>query len=118
MARLVLALVAVASLFAVGPRSTAHATDINESPECQQMFQQLAQPVMQQMLTFTNQAGQYPLTPQGRPVVTGWPYSAYGPGNGYGPGSPYGPAFGPWGLGAVGPGTPGPAAYGLGALGP
>src|SRR5581483_2274966 len=44
--------------------------------------------------------------------------SAYGPGNGYGPGSPYGPAFGPWGIGAVGPGTAPPALYGMGALGP
>src|SRR4051812_15533880 len=105
MRRLILAALATASLVAIGTRSTAHATDVNESPECQQMFQQMAQPLMQQLLWFSSTASQYPLTPQGRPVVTGWPYSAYGPGNGYGPGSPYGPALGPWGAGAITPGA-------------
>ncbi|HEY7063444.1 MAG TPA: hypothetical protein VII06_18340 [Chloroflexota bacterium] len=118
MSRLVVALVLAAAVGLGGPRATAHASDLNDTPECQQMFQQLARTPMQQMLWLSSTFSQYPLTPQGRPIVTGWPYSAYGPGNGYGPGSPYGPALGPWGIGAVGPGTAPPLFYGAGSLGP
>jgi hypothetical protein len=113
-----MALLLGTSLGGASGTPAAHATDINDNPECQQMFDQMARPLVQQLLWYTNVAPQYPVTPQGRPVVTGWPYSAYGPGNGYGPGSPYGPALGPWGMGAVGPGTAPPLLYGAGALGP
>ncbi len=94
------------------PRPT-HAVDINENPECQQMFQRLAQPYFDQLQWFGSVASQYPLAPNGRPLMTGWPYSAYGPGNGYGPGSPYGPNFGPWGAYSFGPGYGGPGGYGI-----
>ncbi|HZR98848.1 MAG TPA: hypothetical protein VFE37_09090 [Chloroflexota bacterium] len=117
MLRLVLALVMAGSMVLGGPHTPAHAADISDNPECQQMFERLAQPLMQQLLWFTSVANQSPLTPRGRPIVTGWPYSAYGPGNGYGPGSPYGPTFGPWGVGAYGPGAGGPLGYGLGPTG-
>ena len=81
-------------------------------PDCQQQFMQAAAPIYQQIVYYANHTSDLPLTPQGRPIVTGWPYSAYGPGNGYGPGSPYGPTFGPWGIGSFGPGFGGPGAYG------
>src|SRR3954462_7704684 len=118
MRRLVLVLLLAAGGVLVRPAPVVQATDINENPECQRMFQRYAQPYFDQMQWFGSVAAQYPLAPNGRPIMTGWPYSGYGPGNGYGPGSPYGPNFGPWGLGVTGPGTAGPAAYGLGALGP
>ncbi len=113
MHRLGVALLLVASVLVLGPHPTARATDINENPDCQRQFQQLAQPYFDQMQWFGSVAGQYPLTPNGRPLMTGWPYSAYGPGNGYGPGSPYGPNFGPWGAFSFGPGFGGPGGYGL-----
>src|SRR5581483_8909104 len=116
MPRIGLALLVAGALALGRPHVTVYASDVNESPECQRMFQQLAEPLLQQLLWFTSMASQYPLTPQGRPVVTGWPYSAYGPGNGYGPASPYGPAFGPWGAGALAPGAGTPALFGGGRL--
>src|SRR4051794_10242397 len=118
MPRIGLAFLLAGALALAGAHATVYATDVNESPECQRLFQQMAEPLLQQLLWFTGVASQYPLTPQGRPVVTGWPYSAYGPGNGYGPGSAYGPAFGPWGAGAFAPGAGTPALFGGGALGP
>jgi hypothetical protein len=113
MGRLTVALLLAISFLAVGPSLSAHATDINENPECQRLFQRLAQPYFDQMQWFGSVASQYPLAPNGRPIMTGWPYSAYGPGNGYGPGSPYGPNFGPWGAFAFGPGFGGPGGYGI-----
>jgi hypothetical protein len=95
----------------------AHAADINDNPECQRQFEQLARPYFQRMLWFASQGVDYPTTANGRFVVTGWPYSAYGPGNGYGPGTPYGPNFGPWGAGSFGPGFGGPGGYGYGPNG-
>jgi hypothetical protein len=95
----------------------ARASDINDNPECQRQFEQLARPYFQRMLWFASQGDNYPLTANARPVVTGWPYSASGPGNGYGPGSPYGPNFGTWGAGSFGPGFGGPGGYGYGPNG-
>jgi len=118
MGRFATVLLLAASMGSLSPGPTAHATDLNENPECQRMFDELARPIVQQLVWYASVANQSPVTPQGRPIVTGWPYSAYGPDNGYGPGSPYGPAFGPWGVGAFGPGAGGPALYGMGALGP
>ena len=113
MGRFTTALLVVASILAFGPSPTARATDINENPECQRMFQRYAQPYFDQLQWFGSVASQYPLTPNGRPIMTGWPYAGYGPGNGYGPGSPYGPNFGPWGLSSFGPGFGGPGGYGI-----
>src|SRR5438876_7369080 len=109
---MVAALVVVVAGLVAAPAPHAYATDINENPVCQQMFEQLAQPYFQQMLWYAGQGSNYPLAPNARPIVTGWPYSAYGPGNGYGPGSPYGPNFGPWGIGSFGPGFGGPGGFG------
>src|SRR3954470_16461953 len=113
MGRFAIALVMAASLLVVGPSPSVHATDINDNPECQQMFQRLAQPYFDQMQSFGSVAAQYSLAPNGRPIMAGWPYAGYGPGNGYGPGSPYGPNFGPWGALAFGPGFGGPGGYGI-----
>ena len=113
MGRFAIALGVAASLLAVGPSPSVHATDINDNPECQQMFQRLAQPYFDQMQSFGSVAAQYPLAPNGRPLMAGWPYAGYGPGNGYGPGSPYGPNFGPWGAFSFGPGYGGPGGYGI-----
>src|SRR5262249_43696988 len=113
MGRFTTALLVVASILAFGPSPSAHATDINENPECQRMFQRYAQPYFDQMQWFGSVAPQYPLTPNGRPIMAGWPYAGYGPGNGYGPGSPYGPNFGPWGVNSFGPGFGGPGGYGI-----
>jgi hypothetical protein len=113
MRRTVLVLLLAAGGVLLRPASLVQATDINENPECQQMFQRLAQPYFDQMQWFGSVATQYPLAPNGRPIMTGWPYSGYGPGNGYGPGSPYGPNFGPWGALSFGPGFGGPGGYGI-----
>jgi hypothetical protein len=113
MGRFATALLVVASMLAFGPSPTAQATDINENPECQRMFQRLVQPYWDQLQYFGSTAAQYPMAPNGRPLMTGWPYSGYGPGNSYGPGSPYGPNFGPWGVGSFGPGFGGPGGYGI-----
>jgi hypothetical protein len=113
MGRFMTALLVVASILAFDPNPPAHATDINENPECQRMFQRYAQPYFDQMQWFGSVASQYPLTPNGRPIMAGWPYAGYGPGNGYGPGSPYGPNFGPWGANSFGPGSGGPGGYGI-----
>jgi hypothetical protein len=113
MGRFATALFVAASFLAFGPSPSAQATDINENPECQRMFQRYAQPYFDQLQWFGSVAGQYPLTPNGRPIMTGWPYAGYGPGNGYGPGSPYGPNFGPWGALSFGPGFGGPGGYGI-----
>src|SRR5207237_5286932 len=102
-----------------GSGSLAWAQDAgpNPNPECMRQFLDRTAPYAQQVLWYADQASNYPLTPQARPIVTGWPYSAYGSGNGYGPGSPYGPAFGPWGIGSFGPGFGGPFGYGIGPTG-
>jgi hypothetical protein len=112
MQRMVLVLLLTAGGLALHPLP-AHAADLTDNPECQRMFLEQARPVYQQMMWYMSHVSDQPLTPQARPVVTGWPYSAYGPGNGYGPGTPYGPAFGPWGYGSVGPGFGGPGGYGF-----
>src|SRR2546429_312251 len=112
MQRMVLVLLLAAGGLALHPLP-AHAADLTDNPECQRMFLEQARPVYQQMMWYMSHVSDQPLTPQARPVVTGWPYSAYGPGNGYGPGTPYGPAFGPWGYGSVGPGFGGPGGYGF-----
>jgi hypothetical protein len=113
MGRFTAALLVVASILAFGPSPSAHATDINENPECQRMFQRYAQPYFDQLQWFGSVAPQYPIAPNGRPIGAGWPYAAYGPGNGYGPGNPYGPNFGPWGAYSFGPGYGGPGSYGI-----
>jgi hypothetical protein len=91
--------------------------DINDNPECQRQFMALARPYVQRMLWFGSVSGNYRLTANGRYVVTGGPYSAYGPGNGYGPRTPYGPNFGPRGVFSFGPGFGGPSGYGYGPNG-
>src|SRR5919199_2843711 len=112
--------VILCAMLVVGHASTAGAQesqDAGQNPGCMRQFLERSAPYVQQMLWYADQASNYPLSPQARPLVTGWPYSAYGPGNGYGPGSPYGPAFGPWGVGSFGPGFGGPFGYGLGPTG-
>ncbi|HLH26127.1 MAG TPA: hypothetical protein VK066_26720 [Chloroflexota bacterium] len=113
---ILLALLLAGAALTIGPRTTSYAQS-TDNTECQQRLQQLAGPIVDEMLWFAHQTTAYPLTPDGRPVVTGWPYSAFGPGDGYGPGSPYGPWFGPWGVGSFGPGFGGPGGYGLSPLG-
>jgi hypothetical protein len=101
----------------VTPAYAQQTADAGQAADCQRPFVERATPYLQQMLWYADQSSNYPLTPQARPLVTSWPYSAYGPGNGYGPGSPYGPVFGPWGVGSFGPGFGGPYGYGLSPYG-
>jgi hypothetical protein len=117
MRRMVIALLLVAGALLWGPHAPAQAQELSQNPECQRRYEELARPYFEQMLWYARVASAYPLTPNGRPIVTGWPYSAYGPGNGYGPGTPYGPNFGPWGFGSFGPGFGGPGGYGFGPYG-
>jgi hypothetical protein len=73
------------------PTDVAHADDIpiNQAPECQRMWMQLAGPVAQRMLYYVQAADQYPLLPNGRPSVGTFP-------------APY-----PWAPAIYGPGGPG-----------
>ena len=61
-----------------------------QDPQCQMLFRQLADPVMSQMLWYTQAANAFPITPWARPVISPWPYYGY-PGFGpifAGPGGP------------------------------
>ena len=73
------------------PTDVAHADDIpiNQSPECQRMWMQLAGPVVQRMMYYVQAADQYPMLPNGRPSVGSFP-------------GPY-----PWAPAIYGPGGPG-----------
>ncbi len=118
--RVIILALALAGCTLGAPPALAHAqesADTGQVSDCQRPFLERATPYLEEMLWYADQANNYPLTPDLRPVVTGWPYSAYGPGNGYGPGSPYGPAFGPWGISAFGPGFGGPYGYGISPFG-
>jgi hypothetical protein len=71
--RIILALLAAASALALGPRTPASAQDINATPQCQQLWNQLATPVAMRMMAMVQAADQYPMLPNGRPPV-GAPY--------------------------------------------
>ncbi|HLH24013.1 MAG TPA: hypothetical protein VK066_15930 [Chloroflexota bacterium] len=75
MRRLVLTLLAVASAFAVEPRAGAHADDISENPQCQQLWDQLATPVAMRMMRYVQAADAYPMLPNGRPPVGLYPWA-------------------------------------------
>src|SRR5262245_61812380 len=108
---------AVAASAVLGrPTAVAHADDIpiNQAPECQRLWLQLAGPVAQRMLYYVQAADQYPMLPNGRPSVSSlalypWAPAVYGPG---GPGANFVggyAAFGARNLALTGaPGYPGP----------
>ena len=73
MRSLVLAALAAASIVAMGPRATAHADDIANKPQCQQMWDQLATQVATRMLAYEQAADNYPMQPNGRPPVGAYP---------------------------------------------
>jgi len=102
--RMAAALLVVAAGLVAAPAPHAYATDINESPECQAMWNQLATPVASRMLAFVQAADQYPLLPNGRPTV-GPPSYPWGPGVYLAPGGV--PGYnGPYYGGAGIPGVP------------
>ncbi len=70
--------------------AAAYADEITEHPECQQLWYQLAGPVVARMLWYVQAADQYPLLPNGRPPVSPYPYLAYpwAPAIFHGPGGP------------------------------
>ena len=75
MRRLVLALLAAASILAVGPRPTAQADEISENPQCQRLWDQLATPVAMRMMQYVQAADAYPVQPNGRPPVGLYPWA-------------------------------------------
>jgi hypothetical protein len=89
MRRVFIALLLAGCTLAAGPRTSAYADDVNQNPECQRMWMQLAGPVVQRMMYFVQAGDQYPLLPNGRPSVGSFP-------------APY-----PWAPAIYGPGGPG-----------
>ncbi len=92
MRRLALAALAAASALALAPRAPVQAQDLAGTPECQRMWDQVATPVAQRMIYYTQAADQYPMLPNGRPPVGApypWAPGVYGqrglppPGGGY-----------------------------------
>jgi hypothetical protein len=73
MRRFVLAALAAASVLAAAPASRTSAQEISGTPQCQQLWDQLATPVAMRMLAMVQAADQYPMLPNGRPPV-GAPY--------------------------------------------
>ena len=75
MRRPVLALLVVSSVLTLGPRATAHADDIANNPQCQQLWDQLATPVATRMMQYVQAADAYPVQPNGRPPVGLYPWA-------------------------------------------
>jgi hypothetical protein len=106
-----------ASAVLARPTDVAHAEEIpiNQAPECQRMWMQLAGPVTQRMLYYVQAADQYPMLPNGRPSVGTfpapypWAPAIYGPG---GPGYNFAGGYGAYGARSIAltgaPGYPGP----------
>ncbi|HLI27230.1 MAG TPA: hypothetical protein VKZ60_09175 [Chloroflexota bacterium] len=69
---LVAAVLALSPVASAGVR--ADETAINENPECQRLWHQLADPVLARMLWYVNAADQYPILPNGRPPVGAYPW--------------------------------------------
>jgi hypothetical protein len=113
--RALLILLVMAGALATQPASAAHAQDtgVNQNPDCQRLWMELAGPVVQRMMYYVQAADQYPMMPNGRPVVSGppvgypWSPQMYAPGGpGYNFVGNYG-AFGARGLALTGvPGYP------------
>ncbi len=99
MQRVFVALLLLASITAARPLAVAYADDVNQNPECQRLWWQLAGPVVQRMLYYVQAADQYPMLPNGRPPVGNGPLPAY-----------------PWAPGIYGPGGPGYSFAGAYAL--
>jgi hypothetical protein len=74
------------------PAMPTHADDVNQNPECQRLWMELAGPVVQRMMYYVQAADQYPMMPNGRPMVGGGPGF---PGYPWAPGvyAPYGPGY-------------------------
>ena len=89
MRRALLALLLAATASVVAPRAPAYADDtaINQNPECQRLWMQLAGPVASRMMDYVRAADQYPILPNGRPTIQGagvppypWAPNIWGPG--------------------------------------
>lgn len=92
MQRVLIALLLLVGAAWVRPAPVAHADDVSQNPECQRLWMELAGPVVQRMMYYVQAADQYPMMPNGRPMVGGGPGF---PGYPWAPGvyAPYGPGY-------------------------
>jgi hypothetical protein len=91
----------------LGDAPQVGAQEIHENALCQQLFRQMADPVAAQMMFYVNASNAYPILPNGRPLVSPYPYGGYpwAPaifGGAGGPGWNFASAYGRWGMNSVG----------------